>query len=383
MLCQASKTYVCVLTSASRGALAVLRIWGPDAIAVADRAFRPARGSGLAEGPRNRPRYGRAGEGLGDEVVALIVSEETPAVEFHCHGGPAPIDLVMKAILDAGAEDVTTETRLPRPLRESVASQTLADLAQAPTLRTAEILLEQSLGALERDLEEIVRLATFRDMKAAVLLSHLIERGKVGTRLLTGWSVTLAGRPNVGKSRLLNALAGYDRAIVDPSPGTTRDVISLRTAFDGWPVELYDTAGLHESGDTIEAAGIVMARARQAEADLTLLVLDGSEPLTPMDWLLLESVEKTLIVANKSDLLAAWEPWESTIVRVSAEHGEGLERLGREIAMRLVKKVPPPRAGVPFRRSHVDILNFAMDFLESGKSREAIAELKKLNLPNP
>ncbi len=89
----------------------------------------------------------------------------------------------------------------------------------------------------------------------------------------------LAGRPNVGKSRLLNALAGYDRAIVDPTPGTTRDVVTVPAAFDGWPVELADTAGLRSSLDPIEAEGVALARARQRGADLVVVVLDRSEPL--------------------------------------------------------------------------------------------------------
>ncbi len=111
----------------------------------------------------------------------------------------------------------------------------------------------------------------------------------------------VAGRPNVGKSRLLNALAGYERAIVDPTPGTTRDVVTVRTALDGWPVELADTAGLRDSDDAIESAGIALARARQADADLTLLVLDRSEPLTETDLALRADVQEKggLIIAEQ------------------------------------------------------------------------------------
>ena len=380
MNAEASKTYVCVLTAASRGALAVIRIWGRDALAVADRAFRPAHGVRLANGPCERPRFGRAGERVGEEIVALIGSEYPLEVEFHCHGGRAAVDLVLAAIENAGAEHATAERWIARPTQESLTAQALADMANAPTLRTFEILLEQSQGALRSDLDEITRLVRFGDRSALLLLKTLIERGKVGTRLITGWMVAIAGRPNVGKSRLLNALAGYERAIVDPSPGTTRDVISLRTAFDGWPVNLHDTAGLRESADAIEVAGIVMARARHAEADLTLLVLDRSEPLTAMDRMLIEGFENTLVVANKSDLPAVWEPWDSTIVHVSAEHGLGLDVLGREIAKRLVREAPPPRAGVPFRRSHLEMLHRVIECLKHGEIPEAIVELRSVSL---
>src|SRR4051812_20162294 len=126
MLPEAEETRVCLLTSATRGALAVLRIWGPEALAVADRAFRPARGARLAEGPQGRPRFGRAGEGIGDEVVAVVRSRVPPEVEFHCHSGPEPVALVMKAIVKSGAKRASAETWLTtRPSHDSLTAQAL------------------------------------------------------------------------------------------------------------------------------------------------------------------------------------------------------------------------------------------------------------------
>ena len=117
----------------------------------------------------------------------------------------------------------------------------------------------------------------------ASALDSLIGRAAVGVRLIGGWKVVIAGRPNVGKSRLFNALAGYERSIVNARPGVTRDVVSLRTAFGGWPVELCDTAGERAAEDAVERLGIARSQAERRDADLILVVLDRSEPLQAVD----------------------------------------------------------------------------------------------------
>lgn len=370
---------VCVLTSQARGALAVVRVWGPRALDVADTAFRPARWIRLSATEPGRPRFGRVGAGLGDEVVAVVLRGEPPEVEVHCHGGPAPLALVVEAMVAAGAERRQASAWVRHGARSAVAAQARVDLARAPTLRTAEILLEQALGALERDLTAIVGLVRADPVAAAAGVERLLARAGVGLRLNAGWSIVLAGRPNVGKSRLLNALAGFDRAIVDPAPGTTRDVLTVRTAFDGWPVELADTAGLRDAVDAIETAGIAMARARQAGADLALLVLDRSEPLTGSDHDLVADLRGALIVANKADLPAAWDsPDGSAVVTVSAERGDGLERLAEAVARRLVAEPPPPGAGVPFRASHARRLAAALSALRAGRVEDAVGRLEAI-----
>jgi len=374
-----------VLTPDARGAVAVVRIWGPGALDVADRVFRPARGAPLSATPPGRPRFGRAGAGLGDEVVALVVGAAVPGgpveVELHCHGGPTPVALVVDALVEAGAEKSRPLAWVRHAAGRSVPAQARADLARAPTLRTAEILLEQAGGALGREVTGLIRGAETDPGSAVAGIDRLLARAPVGLRLVRGWTVALAGRPNVGKSRLLNALAGYDRAIVDPTPGTTRDVVTLRTAFDGWPVELADTAGLRDADDAIESAGIALARARQAGADLTLLVLDRSEPLTGDDRALLARRPAALVVANKCDLPAAWDAAEVgpiSPITVSAERGDGVERLVAEAARRLVPEPPEPGAGVPFRRAHVRRLQAAREALQAGRIATAVDRLRGL-----
>ena len=376
---------LCVLTAEGRGAIAVVRIWGPDALAIADATFRPHRGVRLAETPRGRPRVGRVGAGLGDEVVAVVLgfAHEFPEVEIQCHGGPAPLALVVEALISAGAvrvrpEDWSGRNRCPRVRHEAE-----VDLPHAPTARAAEILMDQAEGALE---EELARL--FADLEADPAgalagLDRLRAWSQVGVRLVTGWRVVLAGRPNVGKSRLLNALAGFDRAIVDPTPGTTRDVVTARTALDGWPVELADTAGLRDPADPIEAEGIARARSRQETADLVLLVLDRSEPLGTADDALIRAHPLALRLASKVDLPAAWDAPGWDALPVSAARGDGLEGLIHAIAGRLVPDPPPPAAAVPFRTRQVDRIDLARRRLAEGRPDRARRALASLIAPAP
>ena len=337
---------VAVLTGEGPGAVAVVRLWGMGAVAVAGAAFRPHRGQGLAETPPGRPRVGRVGAGLGDEVVALVLPGDPPEVEVQGHGGPAAIALVVEALVAAGAERARASAWVRHAAGSRLRAEARLDLPHATTLRTASHLLDQANGAIDREL------ALIRDdppESALTRLDILIARSEVGLHLAQGWRVVLAGRPNVGKSRLLNALLGYDRAIVDPSPGTTRDVVSAATAFDGWPVELADTAGLRDPGDPIEAEGVARARDRHRSADLVLLVLDRSELLTGADRRLMAEHPGALVVANKADLPGVWD-FDGLVV--SAERGDGIDRLAAEIVRRLVPDPPPAGSAIPFRPRH-------------------------------
>jgi tRNA modification GTPase len=377
---------VCVLTPEGRGALAVLRLWGPGALAVADAAFRPVRGRSLAKTPPGQLRLGRIGAGRGDEVVAVVIDADPTEVEIHCHGGPAAVALVVAALVDGGAERRQPGAWARHAAGPAIEAEALVDLARAPTLRIAEILLEQAQGALAGVVRELIAaIGADADPVTAIHdLETLRRHAAIGVRMVVGWRVVLAGRPNVGKSRLLNALAGYSRAIVDPAPGTTRDVVTVRTALDGWPVELADTAGVRDPEGPIEAAGIALARARQRAADLVVLVLDRSEPWTQDDRALVaaarsaEAAATTLVVANKSDLPAAWEPMPGTMRLVSAERGAGIEPLISALGRRLVPMPPPPGAAVPFRPAHLRRIERAHAALQAGDRETALRHLGAL-----
>jgi tRNA modification GTPase len=357
--------HVCVLTATGRGAIAVVRVQGPGAIQIADAIFRPHRGARLAWTPAGQLRLGRIGRCPGDEVVAIVLEVEPPAVEIQCHGGAAAVALVLDELETAGA------TRWCAPPQSDQAhafgeliEDALVDLAGASTLRTAEILLDQVHGSLGRELVRLTQAIDNDPSAVASGLEMLTRRAAVGLRLLHGWTVVIAGRPNVGKSRLFNALAGFPRAIVDPDAGTTRDIVRIRTSLGGWPVELADTAGLRGTDDVVESLGIARARREQDVADLILLVLDRSEPLSGFDRELIETTPAALFVANKSDLPPAWLPADAksdaaAIATVSAERSDGIASLITAIVERLVPAPPPPGSGVPFRAAQLDALNQA------------------------
>ncbi len=360
-----------LLTSSARGAIAVVRIRGQGAVDLVDRVFRPNRGRPLGSTPEGRLRLGRAGLGIGDEVVAVRLAGSVPSVEIQCHGGPAAVDAVMSALKQAGAIEETTAD-------STVEAQALDDLARAPTLRSAAILLDQANGALSAAIHRILESIQHR-AEPGPDLDALIRRGNVGMRLLTGWRVAIVGRPNVGKSRLFNALAGYDRSIVDPTPGATRDVVTIRTAFGGWPVELSDTAGDREDVDPVERIGIDLARQERREADLVLLVLDRSEPLDEVDHRLLKDLQGALVVANKSDRPPAWVRQGREAIDVSAETGEGIDHLVRVIESRLVPDPPTSGEAVPFRREQVEAIREAREAISMGDPGTAARRLSSLN----
>jgi tRNA modification GTPase len=356
------RAFVSQLTPEGRGAIAVVRVWGPDAIDLTSALFRPQGRLRLDQTAPGRLRLGRIGEALGDEVVAVVLEAAVPTVEVQCHGGAAAVELVVSALEKAGAQRCDRWRVTEQTASDPLSAEALNDLAQAPTILTAEVLLDQAQGALRAELVRLTAAINQQAARALAVVEELIRRAAVGVRLLSGWRVVIVGRPNVGKSRLLNALAGFPRAIVDPAPGTTRDVVTIRTSFGGWPVEIVDTAGLRETEDAIEDLGIAMSHRERERADLVLLVLDRSEPLQPIDRRLLATMPAALPIANKSDLAPAWSRADIPIdprgiVTVSADRGDGVPNLITTIVERLVPDPPPAGQAVPFRPAHLDDLS--------------------------
>ncbi len=292
-------TTATLLTPPGTGAIATIELRGPEAVRIAEELFSQAIP------PLGQFRFGRL---LGDDVVLTAVDEAV--IEIHCHGGRAIVELMLREIALRGAVISTHEDEWSM-------------LQQAPTLRTANILLDQLSGAFTATVENLDRLAAL-----APLARHLTQP----------WKVAIAGAPNAGKSSLINALAGYERAIVSPVAGTTRDAVSTVVAFDGWPVELTDTAGLRDSRDPLEAAGIARARTVLAAADVIVWVFDATAPVEPAGFV------PHLVVSNKCDLAEAFPD----TLAVSAKTGQGLAALIGAIVRLLVREPPMPGEAVPY-----------------------------------
>jgi len=320
-----SDVRVSVLTPPGTGAIATVQVVGPE-------AWERVRELFVGEKPLpEMPELHRFwfGKFAGDDVILAVKQlQPEPIIEVQCHGGRR---IVQQVIATCGF-----------PMRESARPP----VAEAPTLRTASILLDQFHGAFDRAVRSLL------DSFDPVKLAELAAFAPLGRHLVSPWKVAIAGAPNVGKSSLVNALAGYQRSIVSEIPGTTRDVVTVQLAFDGWPVELADTAGLREAAG-LEADGIRLAEQFLSEADLVLWVLDASVP--PVAY---ASGSPALAILNKCDLPAERDAPPDAI-RVSARTGEGIAGLAAIIANRLVPVAPLPGAAVPYTPRLADLVERA------------------------
>ncbi len=369
-------TIVAVSTAWGESGIAILRLSGPSAVACAEGLFLGK--SRLADSPPRFMRYGHAIDGNGeliDEVLA--VRFEAPRsytgedmAEIQCHGGSMAARQSLERLLELGA-------RLAQPgefTRRAFLNGRL-DLAQAESvigiirarsdraLSSATRSLRGELSGQVLDLRERLLLlcagleASFdfpeedvpspgrSDLAPELSLlcseaESLYRRCRDGQILREGVRVAIVGRPNVGKSSLLNALLQESRAIVTALPGTTRDVIEAVLTHRGIPIRLVDTAGIRRPADLLEEAGIANTLSALKKADLKLWVLDGSRPFDSEDALVEEQLrgENTLVLVNKSDLPQALDrndckslPHGKHVLEVSAKTGIGMEQLKEEI----------------------------------------------------
>jgi tRNA modification GTPase len=338
----------------------------------------------LDEEPIGRVLFGHWNVSAGEEVVVCRASRFQ--VEVHCHGGRVAAGEIMQSLLDLGCEQRTGQQWLHLQEPDPIAAAARGALARATTERTAAILLDQYHGALRRGLNELLASLDRADRAAVSLLETLRARSSLGLHLTTPWKVALLGRPNVGKSSLINALLGYERAIVMAEPGTTRDVLSAGTALAGWPVELFDTAGQRTTADPLEAAGIELASEMLKGADLLLLIADASQGWTDADALLASRWPRALVVWNKCDLVdgrRAEHPATARMPPVSALMRQGIDELAAEIGRRLVPLPPPPESAVPFTVEIVGELEEATAFVGRGQFDEAARHLRDRNRVQP
>jgi tRNA modification GTPase len=345
-----SDTIVACLTPPGAGAIATLAVHGPDGWSVCRTLFTPRTGT-LPERPEDVPsdafHLGLLGTSLRDEaVLALRKVVPVPWIELHCHGGREVVKMLLEAFEQQGVRVISWSEWLDRTESSPIRAAAARALAVAPTAKTATILLDQYHGAMDTALTNVREAIERGDQPTARrMVADMLRFADVGRHLTKPFRVVIAGAPNVGKSSLVNALAGYQRCVVSETPGTTRDVVTTQIALDGWPIELSDTAGQRESGESLEQLGIQLAREEVETADICLWVVEASPPpIWPA------SVHRPVqVIVNKIDLSAVWDlDEELDAIRVSARTGEGIEDLTERLVRWLVPEEPPQGAAVPF-----------------------------------
>ncbi len=358
-----TKPAAALLTPRGRGAVATVRFDG-DCRLIDDArpsVFRAANGRRLSEQSVNRIVFGRWGDEFTEEEVVVCRTAEG-TIEIHCHGGDAAVRRVLDDLQSIGCTIGSWQQNSTR-IAGLLETECIEALTRATTLRTAEMLLQQQSSLLRSALEELRTAEWTPDSLAWIRerLDGLLRWSCFGLHLSRPWDVVLAGRGNVGKSSLINMLLGYSRSIVYAEPGTTRDVVTAETAFDGWPVRLADTAGMRDDADTIESAGIRLARGRLAEADLRVLLFDTSQPPHDDDFRLLRDWPDAIRVAHKCDLDNVWTGHQTPddALRVSSLTGEGVETLAKRLVNRLIPHVPEPDTPLPVTGRQIDLLNRA------------------------
>jgi tRNA modification GTPase len=393
-------TIAALATAPGPAGLAVLRVSGERALEMSDRVFRGATPLARAAGHTLHHGWAVDGSRRLDEIVAAVfraprsfTGEDT--VEWSCHGGAVPARRVLDALIAAGA-------RLAAPGEFSLRAflhgrmdlaqaEAVADLVHAETESAGDLALAQLSGALSRRLgaieERLVAAAAevearvdFADdvggieipphvreaiSSALIELSALLASAPWARAVREGVRVPIVGRPNAGKSSLFNALLGEERAIVAPSPGTTRDRVSERLEIAGIAVTLSDTAGVRDARDPVEAMGVERSLAALDGAALVLWVVDGSEAYDPAgDPLPGELAGRNVIAAiTKSDVAEVVQPLElanaTQAVRVSAKTGEGLGELSAAIGTQLGASSPGGLASAVANPRHTDALGRA------------------------
>lgn len=405
-----SDTICAVATGFQVSAIGIVRLSGENALEYADRLFCPSSGRSLLSYPDRQLVYGELRSAGGDilDLCMCTVShgpssytgEDT--AEFQCHGSPVVLRALMDELFALGARQALpgefTKRAFINGRLELTSAEAVADIIDAESRESLRNAVGQLSGAISGKVENIYSALTdisshyhatldYPDediepfeLKAYVgtlnsaisTLEGLLSTFDRGRLMSSGIPAAITGRPNVGKSSLLNALLGYDRAIVTAVPGTTRDTIEEKLSLKGLVLKLIDTAGIRETCDEVEAIGVQRSLKATQEARLVIAVIDGSRAPDREDSEIIAAAEAApagIVAVSKMDISGDDYPVDTNlpVVRFSSVTGEGLDRLADAIAA--LFPVPEVPAGEILTNSrHADVVGRALEYLYSART---------------